>query len=41
VEKQARDWEDIEDELEGLENPNYYGVVQQILKRAIILLNIS
>jgi hypothetical protein len=35
------DWEDIEHELEGLENPNYYGVVQQILKRAIILLNIS
>jgi hypothetical protein len=28
------DWENIEHELEGLENPNYYGVVQQILKRS-------
>ena len=27
------DWEDIKHELEGLENPHYYGVVQQILKR--------
>jgi hypothetical protein len=30
------DWEDIKHELEGLENPNYYGVVEQILKRPII-----
>jgi hypothetical protein len=29
------DWEDIRHELEGLENPHYYGVVQQILKRPI------
>ncbi|MEZ2302553.1 MAG: hypothetical protein ACBR13_12385 [Microcoleus sp.] len=29
------DWEDIQHELKGLENPNYYGVVQQILKRML------
>jgi hypothetical protein len=28
------DWEDIKHELEGLENPHYYGVVQQVLKRS-------
>jgi hypothetical protein len=27
------DWEDIKHELEGLENPHFYGVVEQILKR--------
>jgi hypothetical protein len=32
------DWEDIQHELKGLENPNYYGVVQQILKRPVNLL---
>lgn len=29
------DWEDIQHELKGLENPNYYGVVQQFLKRML------
>ncbi len=29
------DWEDIKHELEGLENPNFYGVVEQVLKRPI------
>ena len=31
------DWEDIQHELKGLENSNYYGVVQQILKRPVNL----
>jgi len=30
------DWEDINHELEGLENPQFYGSVKQILKRHII-----
>jgi hypothetical protein len=30
------DWEDIKHELAGLENPSYYGVVEQVLKRSII-----
>lgn len=33
------DWEDIKHELAGLENPNYYGVVEQVLKRSIISLH--
>lgn len=31
------DWEDIKHELEWLENPNYYVVVQQILQRPLTL----
>ncbi len=34
---QLRDWEDMKHELEWLENPNYYVVVQQILKRPLTL----